>query len=156
LLLYSYSRGQRSSRRVERSCARQEWLRAGRKRLEAQRDAGAKPIPASRRSASGSPDAGCRKKVWAEIGANEEYLACRARGVMSNGRRLGPSTLPKPWVAPQVPTGKINVTDPDSRNVKTPRGYLQGYNAQAVCNEQQIVIAVEITGDSSTSDTCSR
>jgi hypothetical protein len=51
-------------------------------------------------------------------------------------------------VAPEVPTGKINVTDPDSRNVKTPRGYLQGYNAQAVCNEQQIVIAAEITGDS--------
>ena len=41
-----------------------------------------------------------------------------------------------------------HVTDPDSRNVKTPRGYLQGYNAQAVCNEQQIVIAAEITGDS--------
>ncbi|MEA2497560.1 MAG: hypothetical protein QOJ29_5471 [Thermoleophilaceae bacterium] len=54
----------------------------------------------------------------------------------------------KSWVAPEVPTGKINVTDPDSRNVKAPRGYLQGYNAQAVCNEQQIVIAAEISGDS--------
>jgi hypothetical protein len=80
--------------------------------------------------------------------ANEEYLAYRSRGVMSNGRRLGPSTVPKPWVAPDTPTGKVNVTDPDARNVKMPRGYLQGYNAQAVCNEQQIVIAAEITGDS--------
>ena len=80
--------------------------------------------------------------------ANEEYLAYRARGVMSNGRRLGPSTVPKPWVTPDTPTGKVNITDPDSRNVKTPRGYMQGYNAQAVCNEQQIVIAAEITGDS--------
>ena len=67
---------------------------------------------------------------------------------MSNGRRLGPSTVPKAWVAPDTPTGKLNVTDPDSKNVKTPRGYLQGYNAQAVCNEQQIVIAAEITNDS--------
>jgi len=25
----------------------------------------------------------------------------------------------------------MNVTDPDSRNIKAPRGYLQGYNAQA-------------------------
>ena len=44
--------------------------------------------------------------------------------------------------------GQISVTDLDSRNVTTARGYLQGYNAQAVCNEQQIVIAAEITGDS--------
>ena len=41
--------------------------------------------------------------------------------------------------------GKINVTDPDSRNLKAPRGYMQGYNAQAVCNQQQIVVAAEIS-----------
>ena len=40
------------------------------------------------------------------------------------------------------------MTDPDSRNVKTPRGYMQGYNAQAVVNEQQIVIAAEVNVDS--------
>ena len=32
---------------------------------------------------------------------------------------------------PEIPAGKINTTDPDSRNVKTPRSYTQGYNAQA-------------------------
>jgi transposase len=127
---------------------RQEWLRAGRKRLEAQRDADAKPIPASRPERLKESNRRLQEELWAEMRANEEYLAYRARGVMSNGRRLGPSTVPKPWVAPDTPTGKINVTDLDSRNVKTPRGYLQGYNAQAVCNEQQIVIAAEITGDS--------
>ena len=41
------------------------------------------------------------------------------------------------------------MTDPDSKNVKTPRGYMQGYNAQAVVNEQQIVIAAEINAGSS-------
>jgi transposase len=127
---------------------RKEWLRAGRKRLEAQRDADAKPIPASRPERLKESKRRLQDELWAEICANEQYLAYRARGVMSNGRRLGPSTVPKSWVAPEVPTGKINVTDPDSRNVKTPRGYLQGYNAQAVCNEQQIVIAAEISGDS--------
>ena len=39
----------------------------------------------------------------------------------------------------------MNVTDPDSRNVKTPRGYMQGYNAQAAATENQIVIAAEVT-----------
>jgi len=127
---------------------RQEWLRAGRKRLEAQRDANAKSIPASRPERLKESKRRLQEELWAEMRANEEYLAYRARGVMSNGRRLGPSTVPKLWMAPDTPTGKINVTDPDSRNVKTPRGYLQGYNVQAVCNEQQIVIAAEITGDS--------
>jgi hypothetical protein len=28
--------------------------------------------------------------------------------------------------------------------VKTPRGWVQGYNAQAVCNERQIIVAAEV------------
>ena len=70
-------------------------------------------------------------------------LAYWARGVMKNGRRFG--SAPKRYEPPAQPTAKINVSDPDSRNVKTPRGWLQGYNAQAVCNEQQIVLAAEIS-----------
>ena len=42
----------------------------------------------------------------------------------------------------------INVTDPDSRNVKSSRGWVQGYNAQAVVTAGQIVIAAEVTVDS--------
>ena len=37
------------------------------------------------------------------------------------------------------------MTDPDSRRMKGNRRYIQGYNAQAVVNEQQIVIAAEIS-----------
>ena len=65
---------------------------------------------------------------------------------MKDGRRFG--RPPNPYQPPATPAGKINVTDPDSRNVKTPRGWVQGYNAQAVCTEQQIVIAAEVTVDS--------
>jgi hypothetical protein len=39
----------------------------------------------------------------------------------------------------------VNVTDPDSKLLKTTEGYLQGYNAQAVVDEGQIVLAAEIT-----------
>jgi hypothetical protein len=40
------------------------------------------------------------------------------------------------------------LTNPDSRNVKTPRSYTQGYNAQAVVNEFQIVLASEVSASS--------
>ena len=75
--------------------------------------------------------------------ANAEYEAYRARGVMKDGRRFGGP--PKPYQPPETPAGKINLTDLDSRNVKTLRGWVQGYNAQAVCTEDQIVIAAEVT-----------
>jgi hypothetical protein len=42
----------------------------------------------------------------------------------------------------------MNVTDPDSRNLKTTRGWVQGYNAQAVVIEDQIVIAAKISTES--------
>lgn len=38
----------------------------------------------------------------------------------------------------------VNVTDPDSRPVRGPRGFIQGYNAQAVATERQIIIAAEV------------
>jgi hypothetical protein len=66
---------------------------------------------------------------------------------MKDGRRFG--APPNPYQPPDTPAGKVNVSDPDSRNVKTPRGYMQGYNAQAAATEQQIVIAAEVNIDSS-------
>jgi DDE family transposase len=64
---------------------------------------------------------------------------------MKDGRRFG--RPPDPYRPPDKPTGKINLTDPDSRLVKGVRGHLQGYNAQAVTTEDQIVIAAELTVD---------
>ena len=79
-----------------------------------------------------------------ECRANEAYEDYRRNGRMRNGRRLGAHSPPKPFTPPAMPEGKINLTDPDSRNVKTPRGWVQGYNAQAVTTEDQIVIAAEV------------
>ena len=83
------------------------------------------------------------EELATEVRANTAYEAYRATGRMKNGRRFG--SPPKPYTPPEQPAGKINVTDPDSRTLKTPRGFLQGYNAQAVCNEQQIVVAAEVS-----------
>ena len=81
-----------------------------------------------------------------ECQANADYEAYRVRGVMKDGRRFG--RPPNPHTPPPMPPGKVNVTDPDSRNVKTPRGWVQGYSAQVVCNESQIVVAAEVNVDS--------
>lgn len=40
---------------------------------------------------------------------------------------------------------KANVTDPDSRIMKTRKGYVQGLNAQAVVTEQQVIVAEDVT-----------
>ena len=40
---------------------------------------------------------------------------------------------------------KANVTDPESRIMKTRKGYEQGYNAQAVVTEDQIIVAEDVT-----------
>jgi len=40
---------------------------------------------------------------------------------------------------------KANVTDPESRILKTRNGFVQGYNAQAVVTKEQIIVAAEVT-----------
>jgi transposase len=40
---------------------------------------------------------------------------------------------------------KANVTDPDSRIMKTRKGYVQGLNAQAAVTEGQVIVAEDVT-----------
>lgn len=42
---------------------------------------------------------------------------------------------------------KVNLTDPQSRQMKVKDGFIQGYNAQAVATEDQVVLAAEVTND---------
>lgn len=53
----------------------------------------------------------------------------------------------KPAAPDPTPDGelKLNMTDPESRLMKTREGYVQGYNAQAVVTEDQIIVAAEVT-----------
>jgi hypothetical protein len=55
----------------------------------------------------------------------------------------------KPHEPVLVPTGLMNLTDHDSRPMRT-HGFkpLQGYNAQLAVNDRQVVIAAELTTDS--------
>jgi transposase len=125
---------------------RRGWLREARRQLDQRRAQHPRPIPRSRHGRLLEGMRQLDEELDAERQANEAYEAYRARGRMKDGRRFGGP--PKPYQPPGLPAGKINVTDPDSRLLKATKGYVQGYNAQLVTTENQIVLAAEITVDS--------
>ena len=125
---------------------RRGWIRDARDQLDAHRAANPRPVPKSRRERLLEGKRLLEEEHQVMLDANAAYEAYRARGVMRDGRRFG--RPPDPFVAPALPEGSVNITDPDSRDLKCPRGYKQGYNAQAVVTEEQIVIAAEINTDS--------
>src|SRR5215210_2887047 len=122
---------------------RRGWLREAKRRLDDQRAEEARPIPRDRPDRLREAKRRLEEEHRVECRANAAYEAYRARGVDKNGKKFG--RPPKPFEPPSSPAGKINLSDLDSRNVKTSRGWVQGYNAQAVATEDQIVIAAEIT-----------
>ena len=131
---------------VARKDGRDAWLREARRQLDEHRRREAKPIPRSRAERLLEAERRLQQDLEVERHANEAYEHYRAHGRDTQGRRLG--RPPKSFKPPETPAGKINTTDLDSRNVKTPRSYTQGYNAQAVVNEEQIVVAAEVTASS--------
>ena len=143
---YGDARGDELPPHLSTEQGRRGWLRDAKRRLEERRAEEARPIPRSRPQRLREAKRRMEEELDVECRANSAYEDYRARGVRSDGVKLG--RPPQPYQPPATPVGKINVVDPDSRNVKTPRGYTQGYNAQAVTNEQQIVIAAELSADS--------
>jgi len=128
---------------VARMQGREGWVREARHQLDEHRRLQAQPIPRSRAERLLGAEQRLQENLRVEREANDAYEHHRATAVTKDGRRFG--ARPNPYVAPEVPPGKINVTDLDSRNVKTPRSYTQGYNVQAAVNEHQIVLAAEVT-----------
>jgi len=128
---------------VARVQGRKGWVREARHQLDEHRRLQAQPIPRSRPERLLQAERRLQENLRVEREANDAYEHHRATAVTKDGRRFG--ARPNPYVAPEVPPGKINVTDLDSRNVKTPRSYTQGYNVQAAVNEHQIVLAAEVT-----------
>jgi transposase len=140
--LYGEARGDELPPEFATAHGRRGWLREAKQRLEAERASNPQPVPRSRPRRLREAKRRLEEELSTEVQANRTYEAYRARGRMKDGRRFG--RPPDPYRPPAIPEGRINVTDPDSRVVKGLRGFLQGYNAQAVTNEHQIVLAAEI------------
>lgn len=75
-----------------------------------------------------------QQKKIDERAAKEEATGKKLRGRKPNEPDPTPSSK-----------AKANVTDPESRIMKTQKGYVQGYNAQAAVTGDQIITAAEVT-----------
>ena len=140
--LYGDARGDELPPEFATAQGRRGWLREAKRRLEAERAANPQPVPRSRPKRLKEAKRRLDEELWTEVRANQAYEDYRARGRMKDGRRFG--RPPDPYRPPDTPEGRVNVTDPDSRVVKGLRGWMQGYNGQAVVNEQQVILAAEV------------
>jgi transposase len=76
----------------------------------------------------------------------QHRVAASATAAAAKGRP--PRQLrPRPRDEAPNPKATANVTDPDSRFLRTRTGAVRGYNAQAVTTCQQLVVAAELTRD---------
>jgi transposase len=78
--------------------------------------------------------------------AHAQKLEERAAQEAATGQKLR-GRKPKPVSEAPESEAKANVTDPDSRIMKTRRGYVQGYNAQAAATADQIIVSADVTAD---------
>jgi transposase len=134
---------------VTRPQGRRAWLREGRRTLDAERERQARPIPHERTDRLFEACRRLEHELDVDHASNAASEAWRARGVAADGsHRMAPG-MAKPYRPPVAPDGLVNVTDHDSRVVRTHgQPPLQGYNAQMAVNGQQLVIAAEITTES--------
>lgn len=130
---------------IARHQGRDGWTREARRQLERQRWDRGEPIPRDREDRLLLAAQRLEEQLDAKLAANRAYEEYRTTGRANDGRRLG--KRPNPWDPPVLPDDLISVSDPDSQRMKASRGYVQGYNAQAVVDQGQIVLAAEITNN---------
>jgi hypothetical protein len=132
------------TRPVLRRGGRIEWLRVARRELEAHRTRQGAPVPRDRDDRMIGALERFEENHQVDLAAVETYERWRVTARDTKGRVMKGNS--KPFVAPELPEGKINLSDPDSRVMRTqgtpPR---QAYNAQAVVNDQEVILAAEIT-----------
>ena len=86
------------------------------------------------------------RKAAEERVAQEKVLADRADEEQRTGKKKGGRKPVSPNDAVNHDR-KANATEPESRIMKGNKGFVQGYNGQAVVTDGQIIIAAEVTQD---------
>lgn len=86
-----------------------------------------------------------RERLEAED-EQRKKLEERERDEQTTGKKKrgrAPKSVAK--VGEEQANRRANVTAPETRMLKTRSGYVQGFNAQAVCTDEQIIVAAEVT-----------
>jgi transposase len=145
---YGERRGDELPEELATHGGRKEWIREALRRRRQEREADPEPVPRARAERLEL----CRRRLAAEhrteVEAHRDYEEAKAEGP----RRGRP---PRPAEPPAAPEGVVNTTDPDSRRMRSPHGFLQGYNAQALANGHQVVIAAEVLTEANDSEALS-
>ena len=131
-------------RLVNSEQGRRGWQRQARRQLDEKRRQKARAIAGPRPERLQESKRRLEENHQAELETNAAYDTYRETGRDRLGRRL--SCPPDPYAPPETPAGTINTTDHDSRIMRTKgQPAIQGYNAQAAVNEQQIIVGAEIS-----------
>jgi transposase len=88
-----------------------------------------------------------KRRLDEEHAAKRAEMAAWERAKAEYSARTGlkqKGAPPKPRPIPPKERQRVNLTDPDSRPVKTRRGFIQGYTAQAVTTEGQVIVAADV------------
>ena len=125
---------------------RREWPRVARRELESRRERQAEPIPRDREDRLFGALGRLQENHRVDLAANDAYERWRSGSRDTLGRVLKGNS--KPFAPPEAPKGTINLSDPDSRVMRS-KGlpHRQAYNVQAAVTEQQIILAAEISLD---------
>lgn len=135
--LYGGRRGDELPEEIATHGGRREWIREALRRRREEREADPEPVPRARAERLEL----CRRRL-----EDEHRTVVEAHRDHDEARRTAPrrGRPPAPAEPPRKPEGEVNTTDPDSRRMRSPKGFLQGYNAQALANGHQVVIAAEV------------
>lgn len=79
--------------------------------------------------------------------AHEAHLVKRKAREQASGKKLRGRKPKAPEDKTDRKERKANTTDPESKVMSTSNGFLQGYNCQAVANEEQVIVAAEVTDE---------
>jgi transposase len=78
----------------------------------------------------------------------QEKIAKREERRKAGEKKLGRNPLAPSVVRERfLSKAKVNTTDPESRIMKSSKGYVQGFNAQAAVTEDQIIVAACLTDE---------
>jgi transposase len=127
---------------VARGQGREGWIRESRRRLDDDRARAPSDVARSREDRLWNAGQRLSEDLDAVRRGQDAWEQWRITATDSTGRRLPKRVLRQP---PATPDGAINLTDPDTQMMMGHKQFVQGYNAQAVVTEDQIVLAAEIS-----------